>query len=100
MSSSLPPDLRVLVDLFYSSSDELGQFQQRDAAQLPTRYRTLLSHDEHMTVAVEARHGAPVDVRVLAVHRTATHYSRKILLTRPSDQRGEVTWQNRTNRSR
>ncbi len=40
-----------------------------------------------MTVTVERFHGCPVDVQVLNVHTTKTHYSRKITLTRQSDGR-------------
>lgn len=40
-----------------------------------------------MTVTVEDRHSSRVDVQVLAVSQTATHYSRKILLRRQSDNR-------------
>ncbi len=88
MTAPLTPDLRTLLDLFYSSPDELGRFRECVAAELPELYRQLLAHDEHMTVACEARCGGPVEVRVLAVQRTATHYSRKIVLTRPQDGRG------------
>ena len=88
MTASLSPDLAVLIHLFYSSSDELGRFRECRSVELPESYRELLAHDQHMTVACEARHGGPVDVRVLDVQHTVTHYSRKILLTRPRDQRG------------
>jgi chorismate-pyruvate lyase len=40
-----------------------------------------------MTVTVERFHRSPVDVKVLDVGQTKTHYSRKILLTRQSDGR-------------
>jgi hypothetical protein len=83
----LSPDLQVLLDLFYASPDELGQFLEVDAEDLPDPYRDLLAHDKHMTVTVEAFHGCPVDVRVLQTHVTDTHYSRKILLTRQTDGR-------------
>lgn len=84
---SLPPDLRVLVDLFYPAPAVLGEFQEVEARDVPQPYRRLLAHDEHMTVTVEAEYGGPVDVSVLAVHTTATHYSRKIALHRRSDGR-------------
>lgn len=82
------PDLQVLVDLFYASLGEVGEFQEVTADEMPEPFRQLLAHHEHMTVTVEAYHGCPVDVRVLDTVRTATHYSRKILLTRQSDGRG------------
>lgn len=82
------PDLHLLVDLFYGSLREVGEFQEVAADEMPQPFRQLLAHHEHMTVTVEAHHRCPVNVRVLATQRTATHYSRKILLTRQSDDRG------------
>ena len=84
---SLSPDLQVLIDLFYGSSVELGEFDEVAAAEMPEPIRGLLDHDQHMTVTVEAFHQSPVDVQVLAVHSTDMHYARKILLTRQSDGR-------------
>lgn len=86
-SPAFPPDLQVLVDLFYSSFDSVGRFTELVAADMPQPFRRLLAHDEHMTVTVEAFFGGPVTVEVLAVHRTPTHYSRKIVLRRSSDRR-------------
>lgn len=74
------PDLQSLVDIFYPEPSELGMFQEVPGEQLPEGYRRLLDHQDHMTVTVEAYFDSPVDVEVLDVHRTATHYSRKILL--------------------
>jgi chorismate-pyruvate lyase len=81
----LSPDLQVLIDLFYNSSDELGTFTEVEANEIPSPYRELLAHDKHMTVTVEAFHGCPVDVKVVKTHTTDTHYSRKILLHRQKD---------------
>ena len=82
------PELAALVGLFYDKLGDLGAFTEVDEASLPEPYRTLLAHDAHMTVTVEAHHGCKVDVEVLQTDRTETHYSRKILLRRQSD--GEV----------
>ena len=79
------PELEALVGLFYEQLGELGGFVEQREDALPEPYRTLLAHDAHMTVTVEAHHGCKVDVEVLATHRTDTHYSRKILLRRQSD---------------
>lgn len=49
---------------------------------VPQPYRGLLVHDQHMTVTVEAHHGGPVGVVVLARHYDGPRYSRKIVLTR------------------
>jgi len=85
-SRTVPPDLRVLVDLFYPAPGLLGEFREVEARDVPEPYRRLLAHHDHMTVTVEAEYGEPVNVSVLAVHTTATHYSRKIVLTRRSNQ--------------
>jgi chorismate-pyruvate lyase len=77
--------LRALVELFYDDVAQLGRFEEVEASQMPEVFRRLLNHDEHMTVTVESYHGCPVDVRVVEVHKTRTHYSRKILLARHSD---------------
>ena len=79
------PELKALGNLFYLSLDELGDFLEVSESDLPESARKLLWHDQHMTVAVEAHHHSPVDVRVLNTHDTPTHYSRRILLTRQSD---------------
>jgi len=79
------PDLQTLVALFYSSPDELGSFEEVEAASLPDPFGRLLAHTEHMTVTVESFHDSPVDVQVLETNITDTHYARKILLSRQSD---------------
>jgi chorismate-pyruvate lyase len=88
--SGLPPstaDLETLVGLFYGQVDDLATFTHRHFSELPTVYRRLLAHTGHMTVTVEDRHSSPVNVQVLQIHQTLTHYSRKILLRRQSDLR-------------
>ncbi|MBI81652.1 MAG: hypothetical protein CMJ81_00515 [Planctomycetaceae bacterium] len=86
MNSSSSPDLDALVQLFYDRPhEELGTFQEVMAGDLPQLERILLDHDQHMTLTIEAHHASPVDVHVLEVHNTETHYARKILLSRRSD---------------
>ncbi len=88
--SGLPPstaDLETLVGLFFPKSDALASFDARHHSQLPQAYRRLLAHTGHMTVTVEDRHNCSVDVEVLQVLQTSTHYSRKILLRRQTDHR-------------
>jgi hypothetical protein len=80
------PDLDTLVGLFYDRPEELGQFEEVAADAMPETYRTLLAHEEHMTVTVEAFHRSQVDVQVLARLSTPIHYARKILLRRQSDR--------------
>lgn len=79
------PDLQTLVDLFYDKPLKLGRFAEVDGAEMPVDYRGLLDHHSHMTVTVEKFHGGLVDVEVVDVHESPTHYSRKILLRRQSD---------------
>ncbi len=81
------PDLQSLVGLFYEDAGVLGQFSELPAEQLPSPFRELLGHTHHMTVTVENFHQSPVTVQVLEKHVTETHYSRKILLRRQSDNR-------------
>jgi hypothetical protein len=81
------PELKALANLFYLSLDELGSFQEVTETELPDAPRRLLWHDEHMTVTVEDFHNCSVDVRVLNTNATSSHYSRRILLTRQTDDR-------------
>lgn len=80
-------ELGVLIRLFYADPAELGQFRKCNSSSVPAAYRLLLAHDAHMTVTVEERHGCPVSVEVLESHESQTHYVRKILLRRTSDNR-------------
>ncbi len=80
------PELDALVDLFYVERAALGVFREVSEAELSAEARRLLAHDQHMTVTVEDFHHCPVSVEVLQTHVTPTHYSRKILLRRQSDQ--------------
>ncbi len=74
------PELETLSRLFHAKLAELGEFAAVSAGELPALYRKLLAHDEHMTETVEAYHGCPVDVRVLARRADEGLYSREILL--------------------
>ena len=81
------PDLPTLAGLFYTYPEDIGDFHEVTAAELPAPYDRLLAHDGHMTESVEAFHGCSVDVEVVATHVTATHYARKSLLRRQTDRR-------------
>lgn len=81
------PDLQSLVDLFYDEPSDLGVFREVSNSLLPDEYQALLAHDAHMTVTLEEQHGSEVSVEVLSCRKTATHYSRKIVLHRISDNR-------------
>jgi len=78
-------ELEVMAQLYYPAVESLGEFVELSPADMPPASRDLLAHDRHMTVAVEAFHGCPVNVVVLDSRQTENHYIRKILLTRTRD---------------
>lgn len=86
-ADSAKVELDVLIGLFFSADEtsNLGQFVETTAEKIPEPARSLLAHDFHMTVTVEKFHSCPVDVKVLDKRTDGRCYSRKILLTRQSD---------------
>lgn len=76
-----------LVELFYEDSSICGEFAETQASDMPAAYQSLLDHDDHMTVTVEAFHDSLVDVEVLDARQDADYYVRKVLLKRRSDGR-------------
>lgn len=79
-----------LVCLFADPGPSFATFRSVDRAEVPEPARTLLDHTRHMTVAMEAHHGAPLGLRVVARARdlgaTDGHnpwYAREILLLSP-----------------
>jgi hypothetical protein len=70
---------------FFPSLAMLGEFEEILPADMPPPQQTLLAHNEHMTVAVEAFHGASVNVQVLDSTRDGDFYTRTSLLIRQSD---------------
>ena len=79
-------ELDELIGLFFPESHaRFGTTHEIDASAMPADADSLLNHCEHMTVTVEDFHSSEVDVKVLEEQDSATHYSRKILLTRKSD---------------
>lgn len=74
-----------LVGFFFDDSAACGEITK--ASELPPAYKSLLDHDDHMTVTVEAFHDSLVDVEVLEHKTDDQYYSRKILLKRRSDGR-------------
>jgi chorismate-pyruvate lyase len=74
-----------LAGLFLQSLDELGRFEAVSMEELPTDYRSLLAHHDHMTVALEAFHNSLVDVEALFEWRDDASYARCSLLRRQSD---------------
>jgi len=82
-----PPDPEALVELFYSDKNLFGTYVEQAEFDLTKTARQLLAHNHHMTVTVEEYHGSLVDVKVLETRTNDRFYSRKILLTRQSDDR-------------
>ena len=54
-------ELSALVSLFYNDPAALGEMTPIAASEMPEAYRQMLAHQEHMTVAMEARHESIVD---------------------------------------
>jgi len=80
------PDLDALVHIFYRRMHDLGRFTEVAPTDLPAPYDILLAHHSHMTVTLERYFDCRVNLQVLETHTTESHYSRKILLLRPSDE--------------
>jgi hypothetical protein len=74
--------LAALLQIFGRQPADLGQWQAIGPDDVPEPYRTLLVHDNHMTVTVEAHHGTRVNLRPIEVRAERDWYARKILLTR------------------
>jgi chorismate-pyruvate lyase len=72
--------LATITAPFFPALAELGEFERVEPGDMPPDYQTLLAHNDHMTVTVEAFHGSEVDVRVLQEHREGEVYSRTSLL--------------------
>ena len=75
----------ILVQLFYSSRDDLGKFFPIAADELSPQYQSLLAHHDHMTVTLEAWHNSLVEVHVLEERLDQDNYSRRIVLARQRD---------------
>ncbi len=86
--SDTPPivDLAQLIQLVDPEMDQLGTFKRCNSQELPQPYRQLLSHNEHMTVTVEAFHSCRITVEVLQSWTDGDFYIREILLRRESDR--------------
>jgi hypothetical protein len=79
------PSAARLATLFYHDLNELGSFAPVSVEKLPGDYRSLLAHQDHMTVALEAYHDALVNVQPLTEWRDETSYARCSLLRRQTD---------------
>ena len=81
------PQLETITAPFFPSLAELGEFRLVAVDDMPADYQTLLAHDAHMTVTVEAFHKSLVDVQVLDERREGDFYSRTSLLICQSNGR-------------
>jgi chorismate-pyruvate lyase len=73
------PELSTLFALF-PPAGPLPDCAVVAGEEVPEPYHSLLVHEHHMTVTVEAHHGGPVDVVVLERQHQGDSYARKILL--------------------
>jgi chorismate-pyruvate lyase len=79
------PSASRLATLFFADLAELGRFEPVNVDQMPADYRSLLAHQEHMTVALETFHKSLVSVKVLDEWRDEASYARTSVLSRQSD---------------
>jgi chorismate-pyruvate lyase len=82
-----PADIAELASLFFPRLEALGRFEPVTEDDLAPAYQSLLAHDDHMTVTIEAIHNSLVNVHVLDVWQEGDLYARKILLSRQKDDR-------------
>lgn len=80
--------LESLIGLFYANPEPVGCFELVEALAVPSPYSTLLAHNRHMTVTVEAFHREAVEVQVMRSLNQGDSYSREILLR--TQRRGNV----------
>lgn len=69
-----------LIEIYYDEPGLLGRFENADSETIPSVYRDLLDHSNHMTVTVEAHYDDSVDVEVLRSDIVNGIYRREILL--------------------
>ncbi len=73
-------ELTALIGLFPNDRPLIERAEHIASAMTPEPYRTMLVHDQHMTVTMESYHKSPVEVRVLARRLDGDSYCRKIIL--------------------
>jgi chorismate-pyruvate lyase len=76
-----------LASLFFDDLTKLGQFDPVAADELPADERSLLAHNDHMTVTLEEAFGSSVAVQTLAEWHDESSYARNSLLARQTDGR-------------
>jgi hypothetical protein len=73
--------LHELTALFPQSGLARGEFSLCEGDAVPEPYHTLLVHRHHMTVTLERRHGATLELRVLETRCEGDRYARHLFLT-------------------
>lgn len=73
-------ELLALTNLFPSVEPLFLKAEHIPSAVTPEPYKTMLVHDHHMTLAMEAHHQCTVEVKVLAHKLDGDLYAREILL--------------------
>ncbi|MCA9240749.1 MAG: hypothetical protein KDA37_11140 [Planctomycetales bacterium] len=84
-SESHRGEMEGLGGLLSNDLSDLGRFVSQAADDLPAVFQSLLAHDDHMTVTLEAHHESLVGLQVLADASTAEGYARKSILVRQTD---------------
>lgn len=79
------PSASRLATLFYSDLEEIGRFRPVTVEGLPSAYRVLLAHQNHMTVSLESFHKSLVKVQAIDEWRDESSYARTSVLSRQSD---------------
>jgi chorismate-pyruvate lyase len=79
------PDPQELALLFCRRTEDVGQLVEVAAREMPSPYRELLNHEQHMTVTLESHHDTRVYVEVVRSQQEPGVYSRQSLLRRRSD---------------
>ena len=78
-------EAEVLSRLFHPSLETMGQFTAVGEHDLPPSYTTLLAHEDHMTVTLEAYFETLVTLTVVRQSIEHDYYARQSLLARQSD---------------
>ncbi len=75
-------ELKALTRLFPDGEELILSVEALSHQEMPEPYRSLLCHDQHMTVTMEQYHGCPVEVHVAFEELADPLYNREIVLSR------------------
>lgn len=79
--------MRALYRFFHDPASAIPKAEVITPEETPEPFRTLLAHENHMTVTLETFLGAPVNVEALEVISVGAVYARKSLLSDPRTDR-------------